>query len=43
MCANLSRFLPIITHTRPLDEIARTFAQLEHYEDGMAKAVILIK
>jgi len=43
MCANLSRFLPIITHTRPLDEIARTFAQLEHYEDGMAKAVILMK
>jgi L-iditol 2-dehydrogenase len=35
-----ARFAPIITHSRPLDEISRVFAQLENYEDGMGKVVI---
>ncbi len=35
-----ARFAPIITHSRPLDEITRVFAQLENYEDGMGKVVI---
>lgn len=33
-------FAPIVTHTRPLDEISRAFAQLENYEDGVGKVVI---
>lgn len=35
-----ARFAPIVTHTRPLDDISRTFAQLENYEDGVGKVVI---
>jgi threonine dehydrogenase-like Zn-dependent dehydrogenase len=35
-----ARFAPIVTHSRPLDEISRVFAQLENYEDGMGKVVI---
>ena len=35
-----ARFAPIITHSRPLDEISRVFAQLENYEDGLGKVVI---
>jgi L-iditol 2-dehydrogenase len=34
------RFAPIVTHTRPLDEISRVFARLENYEGGMGKVVI---
>jgi L-iditol 2-dehydrogenase len=33
-------FAPIVTHTRPLEEISRAFAQLENYEDGVGKVVI---
>ena len=35
-----ARFAPIVTHTRPLDEISRAFAQLENYEEGVGKVVI---
>jgi threonine dehydrogenase-like Zn-dependent dehydrogenase len=35
-----AHFAPIVTHTRPLDEISRVFAQLENYEDGVGKVVI---
>ena len=35
-----ARLAPIVTHTRPLHEISRVFAQLENYEDGMGKVVI---
>jgi L-iditol 2-dehydrogenase len=35
-----TRFAPIVTHRRPLDEISRAFAQLETYEDGVGKVVI---
>ena len=35
-----ARFAPIVTHSRPLDEISRAFAQLEKYEDGVGKIVI---
>ena len=33
-------FAPVVTHTRPLDDISRVFAQLENYEDGVGKVVI---
>jgi L-iditol 2-dehydrogenase len=35
-----ARFAPIVTHSRPLEEISRAFAQLENYEDGAGKIVI---
>jgi threonine dehydrogenase-like Zn-dependent dehydrogenase len=34
------RFAPLITHTRPLEEIAGAFALLEGYENGVGKIVI---
>jgi L-iditol 2-dehydrogenase len=40
LAEHTARFGPIVTHTRPLDEISRVFAQLESYEDGVAKVVI---
>jgi L-iditol 2-dehydrogenase len=36
----ISRFAPLVTHTRPLEEIGRAFSQLEGYEDGVGKIVI---
>jgi L-iditol 2-dehydrogenase len=35
-----ARFAPLITHTRPLEQIGRAFAQLENYEDGVGKLLI---
>jgi L-iditol 2-dehydrogenase len=40
LAEHTARFAPIVTHTRPLEAISRTFAQLENYEDGMGKVVI---
>lgn len=40
LAAHLSRFAPLITHTRPLDQIGPAFAQLEQYADGVGKVVI---
>jgi L-iditol 2-dehydrogenase len=40
LAAHLPRFAPLITHTRPLDQIGQAFAQLERYEDGVGKIVI---
>jgi len=40
LAENTARFAPIVTHTRPLDEISRAFVQLENYEDGVGKVVI---
>ncbi len=37
---HITRFAPLITHTPPLDEIGRAFAQLENYADGIGKIVI---
>ncbi|MBS1830205.1 MAG: alcohol dehydrogenase catalytic domain-containing protein [Acidobacteria bacterium] len=34
------RFLPILTHQRPVDKIAAAFDMLEHYDDGAAKVTI---
>jgi L-iditol 2-dehydrogenase len=34
-------FAPLVTHTRPLDRIADAFSLTEHYEDGVAKMVIV--
>jgi L-iditol 2-dehydrogenase len=34
------RLAPVITHTRPLDEIQRAFALVEGYEDGVGKLVV---
>ena len=40
LAGNLARFAPIITHTRPLDQIAEAFLQLEHYAGGVGKLII---
>ena len=34
------RFVPAITHQRPLEETPEAFDQLEHYRDGVGKLVI---
>jgi L-iditol 2-dehydrogenase len=41
LAAHLPRFAPLITHTRPLDQIEQAFAQLERYDDGVGKIVIV--
>jgi L-iditol 2-dehydrogenase len=40
LAAGRPRFGDIVTHLRPLDQIDATFRMLEHYEDGVGKAVI---
>ena len=40
LAAYLSRFAAMITHTRPLDNIAEAFKQVEHRADGVGKLVI---
>jgi len=40
LAQHTARFGRIVTHARPLDEIARAFAQLENYEGGVGKVVI---
>jgi L-iditol 2-dehydrogenase len=37
---HIGRFAPLVTHTRPLEEIGSAFSQLENYEDGIGKIVI---
>jgi L-iditol 2-dehydrogenase len=39
---HLNRFEPMITHTRPLEDIASAFAKFERYEDGLGKLVITL-
>lgn len=34
------RFAPLITHARPIEEIAGAFAIVERYEDGVGKMVV---
>jgi L-iditol 2-dehydrogenase len=34
------RFAPLITHSRPLEEIDRAFAQVERYDDGVGKLIV---
>ena len=34
-------FAPLLTHTRPLDQIAEAFQLVEHYADGVGKLVIV--
>ncbi|HEY2018313.1 MAG TPA: alcohol dehydrogenase catalytic domain-containing protein [Bryobacteraceae bacterium] len=38
--ARTACFAPLVTHTRPLDEIADAFRIAEHYLDGVAKMVV---
>ena len=33
-------FAPMITHTRPIDQIAEAFRITEHYDDGVGKMVV---
>jgi L-iditol 2-dehydrogenase len=40
LAEHTARFARILTHSRPLDEINRAFAQLENYEDDAGKIVI---
>jgi len=36
------RFAPMITHTRPIEEIGAAFSKLERYQDGIGKLVITL-
>jgi len=40
LLAHARLFSPLITHTRPLDQISQAFALLENYADGVGKVVI---
>jgi threonine dehydrogenase-like Zn-dependent dehydrogenase len=40
LAGDVSRFAPLITHTRPLAQIGEAFAQVERYEDGVGKIII---
>lgn len=40
LAAHPERFVPLITHTRPLDKIGAAFAQVENHEAGVGKLVI---
>jgi L-iditol 2-dehydrogenase len=40
LAANLTRFAAMITHTRPLEQIAEAFVQVEHRADGVGKLVV---
>ncbi|MEO7649151.1 MAG: zinc-binding dehydrogenase, partial [Bryobacteraceae bacterium] len=40
LAAHLKLFAPLITHQRPLSEIAGAFEQVEHYGGGVAKLVV---
>jgi L-iditol 2-dehydrogenase len=42
LAAYPARFTPIITHSRPLDQIGAAFAQVERREDGVGKLVIRV-
>ncbi|MGB7760915.1 MAG: zinc-binding dehydrogenase, partial [Bryobacteraceae bacterium] len=33
-------FAPIVTHTRPIDQIAEAFRIAEHYADGVGKMIV---
>lgn len=35
-------FTPMLTHTRPLEQVQDVFTMLEHYSDGVGKAVIQV-
>ncbi len=37
------RFASIITHARPIEEVQTVFETLEHYSDGIGKAVVLLQ
>jgi L-iditol 2-dehydrogenase len=41
LVSHLTRFAAIITHTRPLVQIADAFRQAEHYSGGVGKMVVL--
>jgi L-iditol 2-dehydrogenase len=36
------RFVPMLTHARPLEEVESMLTTLEHYADGVGKAVIQV-
>ncbi len=42
LSANPSLFAPLLTHSRPLEEVGRAFEQLERYEDGVGKIAITL-
>ena len=41
LVANLALFMPLVTHRRPLADIAAAFETVEHYADGVGKMVIV--
>ena len=40
LAEHIASFAPIVTHSRPLEEISRAFAQLENYEGDVGKIVM---
>jgi len=40
LAEHIRRFAPLITHTRPLEEIGPAFSQLENYKDAVGKVVL---
>jgi len=39
---HIAWFAPMITHTRPLDQIAEAFRITEHYDDGVGKMIVAV-
>ena len=39
--ANLKLFAPLVTHSRPLDQIGEAFDIAHSYEDGVGKMVVM--
>jgi L-iditol 2-dehydrogenase len=42
LTADIRRFAPLLTHSRPLDEVGAAFEQLERYENGVGKIAIAL-
>jgi len=40
-CWKAALFAPMVTHRRPLSDIASAFSLVEHYEDGVGKLVVV--
>ena len=40
LAGNVHLFAPLITHTRPLEDISQAFSLLENYKDGVGKLLI---
>ena len=41
LAENLSLFAPLVTHSRPIEEIQQAFDVVHHYADGVGKMIVL--